>query len=367
MMMFDGTQVMAMFQQFLEAQNHQAVQFRATVMDVLRTREPAAPAPVAPPAPAAPRPGTAKEYQNLCPMDFWGDEGIVYADEWLENAERTLRMANIPDDTKVEVASMRLFDLARAWYREDPQLAESHVSWIDFKTLFKEKFFPEVERDELRMQFEVLQQGTMTVAEYTSEFTRLNRFAESLVRAPEDRAWRFKKGLTRELQHAVAISQATTYSSILKIVQAVEKEMDLRPKRDRDIGSSSHQAPTKRVQIQTQTRPVQQAVVQHRPARVHADPPQRQQLAVTCNYCHRPGHHYDECRKRLRLCLFCGSPAHHVRDCPEAAEGRARVAPGPQQVDLPLHVQQPQGDQPEGRVYLMTAEEVETIPIPDEY
>ncbi|KAJ6816900.1 uncharacterized protein M6B38_416365 [Iris pallida] len=214
-MMFDGTQVMAMFQQFMEAQNHQAaqfresqnqqaIQFRATVVDALRTREPAAPVPVAPPAPAAPRPGTAKEYQNLCPMDFWGNEGIVYADEWLENAERTLRMANIPDDTKVEVASMRLFDLARAWYRKDPQLAEPHVPWTDFKTLFKEKFFPEVERDELRMQFEGLQQGTMAVAQYTSEFTRLSRFAESLVRAPEDRAWRFKKGLTKELRHAVA-------------------------------------------------------------------------------------------------------------------------------------------------------------------
>ncbi|KAJ6804965.1 uncharacterized protein M6B38_185505 [Iris pallida] len=123
MMTFDGVQVMAMFQQFMEVQNHQATQFRATVVDALRTREPAAPAPVAPPAPAAPRPGTARHYQNLCPMDFWGLEGIVYADKWLENAERILKMARIPDDLKVEVASMRLFDLARAWYRDEPQLA----------------------------------------------------------------------------------------------------------------------------------------------------------------------------------------------------------------------------------------------------
>ncbi|KAJ6802865.1 uncharacterized protein M6B38_190070 [Iris pallida] len=148
-MMFDGTQVMAMFQQFMEAQNHQAaqfresqnqqaIQFRATIVDALRTRDPAAPAPVAPPAP---RPGTSKEYQNLCPMDFWGDEGIVYADEWLENAERTLRMANIPDDTKVEVASMRLFDLARAWYREDPQLTELHVSWTVLKLCLRRSSF----------------------------------------------------------------------------------------------------------------------------------------------------------------------------------------------------------------------------------
>ncbi|KAJ6827913.1 uncharacterized protein M6B38_366035 [Iris pallida] len=160
-----------------------------------------------------------------------------------------------PENLKVEVASMRLFDLARAWYREEPQLTEAQVSWIDFKTLFKEKFFPEVEKDELRMQFEALQQGTMTVAQYTSEFTRLSRFAENLVRALEERAWRFKKGLTRKLRHAVAISQAMTYTSILKIAQAVEKEADLKLKRDRDIDSSSFQAPAKRVQTQIQARP----------------------------------------------------------------------------------------------------------------
>ncbi|KAJ6792077.1 Uncharacterized protein M6B38_243010 [Iris pallida] len=107
------------------------------------------------------------------------------------------------------------------------------------------------------MQFEALQQGNMTVAEYTSEFTRLSRFAENLVRAPEDRAWRFKKGLTRELRHAVAISQATTYASILKIAQAVEKEADPKLKRDRDIGSNSYQMSAKRTQIQA--RPQQPA------------------------------------------------------------------------------------------------------------
>ncbi|KAJ6832211.1 hypothetical protein M6B38_343585 [Iris pallida] len=55
-MTFDGTPMMAMFQQFMEAQNQQvtqfreaqsqqAAQFRATIVDVLMTREPAPPVP----------------------------------------------------------------------------------------------------------------------------------------------------------------------------------------------------------------------------------------------------------------------------------------------------------------------------------
>ncbi|KAJ6847732.1 uncharacterized protein M6B38_276510 [Iris pallida] len=174
------------------------------------------------------------------------------------------------------------------------------------------------------MQFEALQQGNMMVAEYTSEFIRLSRFAESLVSTLEDRAWRFKKGLTKELQHAVAISQAKTYASILKIAQAMEKEADPKLKRDRDIGSSSFQTPAKRAQIQA--RPQQPAQQHHRPARVHAHQPQRQQQAATCAFCYRLGHRFDECRKRLGLCLFCGSDAHQMRDSPQAA---ARLTGGP--------------------------------------
>ncbi|KAJ6822514.1 uncharacterized protein M6B38_388145 [Iris pallida] len=141
------------------------------------------------------------------------------------------------------------------------------------------------------MQFEALQQGNMTVAEYTSEFTRLSRFVESLVSTPEDRAWRFKKGLTRELRHAVVISQAMTYTSILKIAQAVEKEANPKLKRDRDIGSNSFQTPAKRNQIQT--RPQQPTQQHHRPARVPVQQPQRHQQAATCAFCYRPGHHFD--------------------------------------------------------------------------
>ncbi|KAJ6800270.1 uncharacterized protein M6B38_203210 [Iris pallida] len=169
-------------------------------------------------------------------------------------------MARILDNLKVEVTSMRLFDITRAWYREEPQLAKPEVSWKDFKLLFQEKFFPDVERDELQMQFEALQHGSMIVAQYTSEFTRLSRFAENLVSTPKERAWKFKKGLTRELRHTVAISQATTYASILKVSHGVEKEMDQKLKRDRDIGASSSQGPSKRTD--TQQRPPQH---QHHP------------------------------------------------------------------------------------------------------
>lgn len=195
---------------------------------------------------------------------------------------------------------MQLYDVSSAWYRDEPQLVVPLLLWTDFKLLFKEKFFPEVARDELRNQFEALQPGSMTVDEYTSEFSRLNRFAEGLVSTPKERARRFKKGLIRELRQAVTISRATTYSDILKVAQGVERDMEPRTKRDRDISSSSYQAPPPK-KAHIPARSAQQAAPQqYRPPRAPAFQPQRQtQTATTCAYCHRPGHHYDVCRKRL--------------------------------------------------------------------
>ncbi|KAJ6820254.1 uncharacterized protein M6B38_343260 [Iris pallida] len=107
--------------------------------------------------------------------------------------------------------------------------------------------------------------------------------------------------------------------------------MDPMPKRDRDIGNSSYQAPAKRVQIQTQARPHLHVAVQHRPARVPAVQHQRQQ-GVTYIFCHRPGHHVVVCRKRLGLCLFCGLDAHQMRGCQQAT---ARLAGGPRGAGVP--------------------------------
>ena len=35
-----------------------------------------------------------------------------------------------------------------------------------------------------------------------------------------------------------------------------------------------------------------------------------------CNWCKRPGHLYENCRRRLNLCLRCGADGHRIFDCP---------------------------------------------------
>jgi len=36
---------------------------------------------------------------------------------------------------------------------------------------------------------------------------------------------------------------------------------------------------------------------------------------MICSHCEKPGHGYDNCRRRLKLCLICGSNKHLMREC----------------------------------------------------
>ncbi|KAJ6803190.1 uncharacterized protein M6B38_108610 [Iris pallida] len=140
----DNVALLGIVQQIMNSQNRQADVFR----EALQARE----------APSQ-RPGTSKHFTDLRPWEFKGTEGILYADDWLVNMERNLRRARIPEDQKVDNASMQLYDIAFTWYRDEPRFSVPGVTWEEFKELFKEKFYPEAAREELENEFESLEQG----------------------------------------------------------------------------------------------------------------------------------------------------------------------------------------------------------------
>ncbi|KAJ6837479.1 uncharacterized protein M6B38_121040 [Iris pallida] len=217
----DNAMLLGIFQRLITSQTEQANAFRDTLRKAFQIRD------------ASPLcPETSKNFIDLRPRELKGTKGILYADDWIENVDRNLRMARIPEDKKVETPSMQLYDIACTWYRDEPRFTVPDVTWKEFKELFKIKFYPDAAREELENEFESLEQGNLSIDEYTAEFFRLSRFADALT--PEAKAKKFRKGLSHEIRIAIATSQATTYERILKVAQAVEKKMKHKKKRDRD-------------------------------------------------------------------------------------------------------------------------------------
>ncbi|KAJ6790743.1 uncharacterized protein M6B38_261680 [Iris pallida] len=359
----DAAQMFAYFQQFMDRQ--QARQDRGMELAVTTA--------AARPVVQQQRTPGIEQFQKMGPRDFMGTEGIIYADEWLEHIEEIFRLARIPADLQVEAAASRMRDLARTWYQSDPRVGVPGQTWEQFRGFFKKKFFPDSAVRALETQFESLVQGSLSVEEYAGEFGRLGRFVEGL--SETAKAQRFRKGLVKEVKSLTKGNRDATFEEILTGALLAEDDLELRLKRGRDPagGSSSSGGQAKRPHFQfQQPRQFQPQPIQQRPA--HQQQFQHQaprHQTVSCTFCKKPGHVFNECRKRLGRCLLCGAADHQLRDCARsggrAAQGGGARAPAGQQRGPALptqqqrfvqHQQQARGGQ-QGRAFAMAAEDAE--------
>ena len=103
-----------------------------------------------------------------------------------------------------------------------------HMTWVAFKKLFLRKYFPQVERDARREEFEKLLQRGMTVAQYEAQFTELSRHAEYMVDTEEKKVSRFLRGLRPNIQSQLIMLMLTEYSDAVNRALLVERSLDER-------------------------------------------------------------------------------------------------------------------------------------------
>ena len=87
---------------------------------------------------------------------------------------------------------------AKQWWTNyiSSRPAGSHpLSWTQFTQVFLSKFVPRSDREHKRAEFEGLQQGGMSVAEYEGKFHALARHALMILPTEAERVRRFVKGL----------------------------------------------------------------------------------------------------------------------------------------------------------------------------
>ncbi|KAJ6836015.1 uncharacterized protein M6B38_329335 [Iris pallida] len=266
------------------------------------------------------------------PRDFRGTEGILYADDWLEDVQRSLELAEVPRGLWVTSAASQFFNIALTWYRTDPRASVRGISWEDFRKLFKEKFYPDVALTALEGQFASLEQGSSSVDEYAAEFFRLSRFVPSLVQDEGCKAQKFRRGLIHAVRTRTSGRRDATFEQILMEAQIAEEDFGLKPKKSSDVlGASSSAGPAKRPHPQQRQFQQQQPQMQFQqaPARAQQHQGRGQRPATQCTFCGKPGHTREVCRKRLGVCLYCGAPDHQLRDC--HASGIRRDQDGVQQ------------------------------------
>ncbi|XP_027156557.1 uncharacterized protein LOC113757506, partial [Coffea eugenioides] len=119
----------------------------------------------------------------------------------------------------------RLEGAARSWWNEIKMKWERDQTprtRVNFMREFNAKYFPSLIQEKKEDEFIQFHQGTQTVAEYESHFTRLSKFAPELIVTEQRRIRRFVQGLNVEIQKDLAVAQISTFSDAVKKALRVE-------------------------------------------------------------------------------------------------------------------------------------------------
>ena len=124
------------------------------------------------------------------------------ADDWLRVIQRKLEPFECQDRDKVLLAAHQLTGTALAWWENYCATAEdaSTITWKEFVKEFCRYHIPSATMKCKADEFCALQQGSMSVEEYTHQFMELARYAPEEVNDDEKKQDMFKKGLNPELR-----------------------------------------------------------------------------------------------------------------------------------------------------------------------
>ncbi|XP_058216036.1 uncharacterized protein LOC131327058 [Rhododendron vialii] len=182
-----------------------------------------------------------REFSRRNPPVFDGTSSDpLVADHWLAQIRKLFRALNIIEDNiRVGIVAVQLVREAGEWWesvlesRKDARRAAriaaqvnepdvENLTWAEFEALFEEQYFSKTSQENLREQFEKLEQGNMTVSEYVQKFQSLSRFTPELVATEERKCRRFEKGLHNTIRRMVMVQRKMKFFEVVECARSIE-------------------------------------------------------------------------------------------------------------------------------------------------
>ena len=94
---------------------------------------------------------------------------------------------------------------------------------MNFTREFYEKYILPIIQERREDEFIRFRQGTMSVAQYETQFNKLSKFAPDLVITEQKRKRRFIQGLNLEIYETLAAAPISTFGEALEKAQRIKK------------------------------------------------------------------------------------------------------------------------------------------------
>ena len=123
-----------------------------------------------------------------------------------------------PEHLRVDQAAFYLQEEADYWWSNardsvmsDP---DNPLSWKDFKTMIREKFYPPHIRKQKSNEFARFEMGGMSVDEYYKKFMEYVKYCPDDVPTEEKKMQRFELGLVNQVQVHIDSDRYTTLDAM---------------------------------------------------------------------------------------------------------------------------------------------------------
>ncbi|XP_061362926.1 uncharacterized protein LOC133306622 [Gastrolobium bilobum] len=256
-------------------------------------------------------------FMKHSPPHYKGGRVPIAGLEWLMEMERIFQVMECDANTKFLYTVYMLQADATDWWNNVRHPLECHgyaITWPVFERHFLMKYFPEEYREKKRIEFEDLRQGGMTVDEYLSKFNRLAKYScyGRAPLTPEDKAFRFKKGLNGMIVDKLADHYTRDFVELIKQCQDIQEYCRTRGKEAAGKSFSGRTMPWKGkgkcLQVQQSNKFKKTPFVKNGSGRPGV------RKIPTCAKCGKV--HPGVCRLGQNVCFSCGQAGHFSRECP---------------------------------------------------
>ncbi|XP_057972696.1 uncharacterized protein LOC131160832 [Malania oleifera] len=159
-----------------------------------------------------------------------GSVDLIQAKNWIEEIEKILDVLNCTKKQKVAFATFKLTGKAERLWKlvkmlEEHRLTPMVLMWARFKDIFFEWYFLTTVKNAKMEEFISLEQGQLSVQQYVAKFQELSHFASFMIPDEAKKAWKFQRGLKKEIRKQTVIWQMQDFATLVDKATIAEESL----------------------------------------------------------------------------------------------------------------------------------------------